>query len=45
VLSDWTAFTTWIAELSVDAIETDEEQFLDRSRTRAYVVHERVMAG
>jgi uncharacterized protein (TIGR02118 family) len=45
VFSDRTGFTTWIEELSVDVVAADEERFLDRSRTRAYVVQERVTAG
>ncbi len=45
VFSDRTGFVKWIEELSVEAIAADEERFLDRSRTRAYVIEERVTAG
>jgi uncharacterized protein (TIGR02118 family) len=42
VFPDRAAFVDWIEKLSVDAIGADEEKFLDRSRTRAYVIEERV---
>lgn len=45
VFSDRAGFVKWIEELSVEAIAADEERFLDRSRTRAYVIEERVTAG
>jgi EthD domain len=45
VFPDRNGFVKWIEELSVDAIGTDEGKFLDRSRTRAYVIEERVTAG
>ena len=45
VFSDRSAFLDWIQKLSVDAIGEDEARFLDRSRTRAYVVEERVTVG
>jgi len=45
VFSDRAGFVKWIEELSVEAIAADEEQFLDRSRTKAYVIEERVTAG
>jgi EthD domain-containing protein len=45
VFVDRSAFLDWIQKLSVDAIGEDEARFLDRSRTRAYVVEERVTAG
>jgi hypothetical protein len=45
VFSDRAGFVKWIEELSVDEIAADEEQFLDRSRTRAYVIEERVTAN
>lgn len=45
VFADRSAFVDWIQKLSVDAIGEDEARFLDRSRTRAYVVEERVTAG
>jgi hypothetical protein len=41
IFADRTGFVRWIDELSVDAIGADEEKFLDRSRTRAYVIQER----
>ena len=45
VFSDRAGFVKWIEELSVEAIAADEERFLDRSRTKAYVIDERVTAG
>jgi uncharacterized protein (TIGR02118 family) len=42
---DRDAFVAWIEKLSVEAIGTDEQKFLDRSRTRAYVIEEHVTAG
>ena len=45
VFPDRDAFVAWIERLSVEAIGTDEQQFLDRSRTRAFVIEERVTAG
>jgi len=45
VFADREGFVAWIEELSVAAIGTDEERFLDRSRTRAYVIEEHVTAG
>ncbi len=45
VFPDRDAFVDWIEKLSVEAIGADEERFLDRSRTRAYVIEERVTAG
>ena len=42
VFSDRAGFVKWIEALSVDAIGADEEKFLDRSRTTAYVIDERV---
>jgi hypothetical protein len=45
VFADRAGFVRWIDELSVDAVGTDEEKFLDRSRTRAYVVGERATTG
>jgi uncharacterized protein (TIGR02118 family) len=35
---DKAAYRTWMAAISVDAVREDEERFLDRSRTRAFVV-------
>jgi uncharacterized protein (TIGR02118 family) len=45
VFPNRTGFVTWIEKLSVEAIAADEEKFLDRPRTRAYVIEERVAAG
>jgi EthD domain-containing protein len=46
VFADRSAFEAWMAQLAkpeVGArIVADEEKFLDRSRTRAYVIEERV---
>ena len=42
---DRAAFVDWIEKLAVEAIGEDEERFLDRSRTRAYVIEQRVTAG
>jgi hypothetical protein len=46
VFEDRNAFKAWMAQLAkpeVGArIVADEEKFLDRSRTRAYVIEERV---
>jgi uncharacterized protein (TIGR02118 family) len=45
VFPDRAGFIEWVERLSVDAIATDEERFLDRSRTRAYVIEEHVTSG
>jgi uncharacterized protein (TIGR02118 family) len=45
VFPDRAAFVDWIEKLSVEAIGADEEKFLDRSRTRAYVIEEHVTSG
>jgi len=45
VFSDRAAFVTWLEKLSVEQIATDEQKFLDRSRTRAYVIEEHVTSG
>ena len=46
---DQTAFQAWMTRLSEpgigEQVATDEARFLDRSRTRAYMVDERVTAG
>jgi uncharacterized protein (TIGR02118 family) len=46
---DRAAFLAWRAQLSGpgagEQVAADEEKFLDRSRTRAYVVEEHVTAG
>jgi uncharacterized protein (TIGR02118 family) len=41
VFPDRQAFRSWTEKLGVDEIATDEQRFLDRSRTRAYVIDER----
>jgi hypothetical protein len=38
---DRPAFAAWLERLSVEEIGVDEERFLNRSRTRAYVIEER----
>ena len=45
VFHDRAGFVEWVERLSVEAIGTDEERFLDRSRTRAYVIDEHVTSG
>ena len=45
VFPDRAAFVDRIEKLFVEAIGTDEERFLDRSRTRAYVIEEHVSRG
>ena len=45
VFTDRAAFVAWIEALSVEQIGTDEQKFLDRSRTRAYVIEEHVTTG
>ena len=45
VFPDRDAYVAWIEKLSVEAIGTDEQRFLDRSRTRAYVIEEHATAG
>jgi hypothetical protein len=44
VFADRPAFVAWIQKLSVAAIGEDEGRFLDRSRTRSYVIEEHVTA-
>lgn len=44
VFTDRPAFVAWIQKLSVEEIGEDERQFLDRSKTRAYVIEEHVTA-
>jgi EthD domain len=41
---DRAAFLAWMEQLSVDEIGADEATFLDRSRTRAYVIEEHTTA-
>jgi uncharacterized protein (TIGR02118 family) len=45
VFSDRAGFVEWVEKLSVEAIATDEEKFVDRSRTRAYVIEEHATSG
>ena len=45
VFHDRAGFSEWVEKLSVEAIATDEERFVDRSRTRAYVIEEHVTSG
>ena len=49
VFPDRAAFLAWGAKLSEpgsgEQVVTDESKFLDRSRTRAYVVEEHVTSG
>jgi hypothetical protein len=45
VFPDRDGFVAWIEDLSVAAIGTDEEKFLNRTQTRAYVIEEHVTAG
>ncbi|EYF08334.1 EthD domain-containing protein [Chondromyces apiculatus] len=49
VFADRAAFQAWQGELSRpgvgEQVVADEERFLDRSRTRAYVIEEYVTAG
>jgi hypothetical protein len=40
VFADRAGFAEWTEKLGVEAIGMDEERFLDRSRTRAYVIEE-----
>jgi uncharacterized protein (TIGR02118 family) len=46
---DQAAFLAWMAQLSGpgagDQVAADEAMFLDRSRTRAYVIEEHVTSG
>ncbi len=44
IFPDRDGFVGWIEKLSVEAIGTDEQKFLDRSRTTAYVIEEHVTA-
>jgi uncharacterized protein (TIGR02118 family) len=45
VFADRAGFVEWVERLSVEAISTDEEKFVDRSRTRAYVIEEHATSG
>ncbi len=44
VWGDRAGFEDWITRLGVPEIAEDEARFLDRSKTRAYVIDERVSA-
>ena len=45
VWDDRAGFENWITVLGVPAIAEDEARFLDRSKTRAYVIDEGVSAS
>jgi uncharacterized protein (TIGR02118 family) len=45
VFADRDDLAGWLASLGVDEIARDEENFIDRAATRAYVVDERSSAG
>ena len=45
VWDDRSGFENWIARLGVEAIADDEAKFLDRSKTKAYVIDERISAA
>jgi uncharacterized protein (TIGR02118 family) len=45
VFADRDDLSGWMASLGVDEIARDEENFIDRPATRAYVVDERSSAG
>ncbi|HEY4427025.1 MAG TPA: EthD domain-containing protein [Solirubrobacteraceae bacterium] len=45
VWEDRSGFDEWITKLGREEIATDEGQFLDRAKTRAYVVEEHVSAA
>ena len=45
VFPDRAALAAWREQLSVEQIAADEQRFLDRSRTRAYVIEEHVTSG
>jgi uncharacterized protein (TIGR02118 family) len=45
VFADRHDLSSWMASLDVDEIARDEENFIDRAATRAYVVDERSSAG
>jgi hypothetical protein len=42
VFSDRDAYLAWIEALGVEEVAADEERFLERSLTRAYVIEERL---
>jgi uncharacterized protein (TIGR02118 family) len=45
IFADRDDLSAWMASLGVDEIARDEENFIDRAATRAYVVDERSTAG
>jgi len=45
VFADRDDLSAWMVSLGVDEIARDEENFIDRAATRAYVVDERSTAG
>jgi EthD domain len=45
VFCDRADFLEWRGKLSVEAIGADEAKFLDRSRTRSYVIEEHVTSS
>jgi len=45
VFADRNELSAWMADLGVDEIAQDEENFIDRAATRAYVVDERTTTG
>lgn len=45
VWDDRAGFENWITRLGVPAIAEDEARFLDRAKTRAYVIDEHVSAS
>ena len=45
VWDDRSGFENWMTRLGVEAIAVDEAKFLDRSKTKAYVIDERDSAA
>jgi uncharacterized protein (TIGR02118 family) len=45
VFADRDELLAWMTSLGIDEIARDEERFIDRAATRAYVVDERTSAG
>jgi uncharacterized protein (TIGR02118 family) len=45
VFPDRAAYVDWIERLAVEAVGEDEARFLDRTRTRAYVIEEHTTTG
>ncbi|WP_406344147.1 hypothetical protein [Streptomyces sp. NBC_01578] len=43
--TDRDAFQTWMQAVSDERVAVDEARFLDRSRTRAVLIDDRVTAG